>query len=58
MYVSLGESKRAIEALQQAIEAGYTNLGWMRNDPDLVPLRDEPEFIAMQQGHGAPSQPG
>jgi TolB-like protein/Flp pilus assembly protein TadD len=57
MYVSLGESSRAIEALRQAIEAGYTNLGWMRNDPDLVPLRDEPEFVAMLQGQGAPSQP-
>ena len=51
MYVSLGEPARAIEALRQAIDAGYTNLGWMKNDPDLVPLRDEPEFVAMLQGH-------
>ena len=50
MYVSLGESSRAIEALRQAIEAGYTNFGWMQNDPDLVSLRSDPAFIAMMQG--------
>jgi tetratricopeptide (TPR) repeat protein len=50
MYVSLGESSRAIEALRQAIEAGYSNFGWMQNDPDLVSLRDDPEFVAMLQG--------
>jgi TolB-like protein/Flp pilus assembly protein TadD len=49
MYVSLGEAARAIEALQQAIEAGYTNIGWMQNDPDLKSLHQEPEFQAMLQ---------
>jgi TolB-like protein len=50
MYVSLGESSRAIDALRQAIEAGYTNFGWMQNDPDLVSLRSDPAFVAMMQG--------
>jgi len=49
MYVSLGESQRALDALRQAVDAGYTNLGWMQNDPDLVSLRDTPEFIALLQ---------
>jgi adenylate cyclase len=49
MYVSLGESDRALDALRQAVEAGYTNIGWMRNDPDLVSLRDHPEFVALLQ---------
>jgi adenylate cyclase len=49
LYVSLGESDRAIDALRQAVEAGYTNLGWMQNDPDLVPLREHPEFVALVQ---------
>jgi adenylate cyclase len=49
MYVSLGESSRAIEALRQAIEAGYTNFGWMKNDPDLNSLHDNPEFVALMQ---------
>ena len=47
MYVGLGESIRAIDALHQAVEAGYTNFGWMQNDPDLVSLRDDPAFIEM-----------
>jgi tetratricopeptide (TPR) repeat protein len=49
MYVSLGESQRALDALRQAVEAGYTNVGWMQNDPDLVSLRDDPEFVALLQ---------
>jgi TolB-like protein/Flp pilus assembly protein TadD len=49
MYVSLGESRRGLDALRQAVEAGYTNVGWMQNDPDLVSLRDHPEFAALLQ---------
>jgi TolB-like protein/Flp pilus assembly protein TadD len=47
LYASLQEVERAIEALQQAFEAGYTNVGWMKNDPDLVSLHEHPEFQAM-----------
>jgi tetratricopeptide (TPR) repeat protein len=49
LYVSLDEPERAIEALTQAVEAGYTNFGWMQNDPDLVSLRDHPEFVALMR---------
>ena len=45
MYASLGESSRAIDTLRQAVEAGYTNVGWMQNDPDLIPLRDDPAYV-------------
>ena len=51
MYVRIGETRRALEALRQAIDAGYSNFGWMQNDPTLAPLRDDPEFVAMLQGH-------
>jgi TolB-like protein/Flp pilus assembly protein TadD len=50
MYANLGESSRAIEALQQAIDAGYINFGWIRNDPDLISLRVDPAFVALMQG--------
>ena len=56
MYVRIGETRRALEALRQAIDAGYSNFGWMENDPTLTPLRSEPEFVAMLQGHGASPQ--
>ena len=51
MYVRIGENQRALEALRQAIDAGYSNFGWMQNDPTLSPLREHPEFVAMLQGH-------
>ncbi|HEX7373378.1 MAG TPA: TIR domain-containing protein [Steroidobacteraceae bacterium] len=47
MYVSLDEKALAMDALRQAIAAGYTNLGWMQNDPDLIPLHGNPEFDSM-----------
>jgi hypothetical protein len=50
MYASLGETSQTIAALRQAIEAGYANFGWMRNDPDFTSLRDNPEFIELMQG--------
>ena len=50
MYSTLGETSQAIAALRQAVEAGYANFGWMRNDPDFVSLRDNPEFIELMQG--------
>jgi len=49
LYASLQEPERAIEALDQAFEAGYTNVVWLKNDPDLVSLHGLPEFQAMLQ---------
>jgi len=51
LYAQLGEVARAIAALRQAVAAGYWNLGWMQHDPDLNPLRGEPEFVELMQGH-------
>jgi TolB-like protein/Flp pilus assembly protein TadD len=50
LYARIGESQRAIEALRQGIANGYEDYGWMRNDPDLASLRDNPEFIGMTRG--------
>jgi adenylate cyclase len=47
LYASLQEPERAIDALKQAFDAGYTNVGWLKNDPDLVSLHEHPEFQAM-----------
>ncbi len=49
MYACLGEPDRALDALRQAVAAGYRNLGWMKNDPDLIPLREHPEYAALLQ---------
>jgi adenylate cyclase len=50
LYSQLGETRRAIDTLRQAIAGGTENYGWMRQDPDLAPLRDDPEFMELIEG--------
>lgn len=50
LYSQLGEIRRAVTTLRQAIAGGTANFGWMRHDPDLAPLRDDPEFKALTEG--------
>ncbi len=49
LYARLGENRRAVATLRQAIDAGVLNYAWMKNDPDLDSLRDDPEFVALTQ---------
>ncbi|MGB9332098.1 MAG: TIR domain-containing protein [Steroidobacteraceae bacterium] len=50
LYARLGQLPRAIEVLRQAVGKGQLNFAWMRRDPDLAPLREHPEFIALTGG--------
>jgi adenylate cyclase len=50
LYAQLGETRRAVDTLRQAIAGGTENFGWMKNDPDLDPLRDDPEFKELMEG--------
>jgi adenylate cyclase len=50
LYAKMGEARRALDTLRQAIDAGVKNFPWMKHDPDLNSLRDDPEFIAMTEG--------
>ena len=43
-YGILNKKKEALETLKKAIECGYGNLEWIKQDPDLLLLRDDPEF--------------
>jgi adenylate cyclase len=47
LYAVLGEKRRAIDALRQAMALGYSSIAWMKHDPDLDSLRDEPEFVEL-----------
>jgi adenylate cyclase len=47
LYTRLGETRRAVDTLRQAIAAGVRNFDWMKHDPDLNALRDDPEFIEL-----------
>jgi len=40
----LSRPPEALEMLRRAIAAGYANFDWVRRDPDLALLRDQPEF--------------
>jgi hypothetical protein len=39
-----------MDVLRQAVAKGQLNFAWMRRDPDLTPLRDNPEFITLTGG--------
>ncbi len=50
LFARLGEHRRAVESLRQAIAAGYTAFSWIKQDPDMNPLREDPEFQALIAG--------
>jgi tetratricopeptide (TPR) repeat protein len=50
LYAQLGEKKRAVATLRDAIAAGVTNFQWMIRDPDLNCLHDDPEFMELSKG--------
>jgi TolB-like protein/Flp pilus assembly protein TadD len=51
LYAQLGEVRKAVSTLREAIAGGTDIPGWMKNDPDLDNLRDDPEFIELTAGH-------
>jgi hypothetical protein len=51
LYSKLGETRRAVATLREAIAAGVTSYAWMKHDPDFDPIRKDPEFIELMQGH-------
>ena len=47
---SLALTKRngaALRALRQAVELGYRDVDWMKQDPDLDALKKHPDFVAL-----------
>jgi tetratricopeptide (TPR) repeat protein len=46
-YALIGDSEKALAALEQGIDLGYDDGEWMRTDPDLAALRQDPRFLAM-----------
>src|SRR5262249_58984903 len=46
-YVEQGDSERAIELLEKAVDLGWGDRAWMMNDSDLAPLHEHPRFKAL-----------
>jgi len=46
----LGDKEKSIEYLNTAINNGYGNYDWLKRDPDLDNVRNEPAFIKLIKG--------
>jgi non-specific serine/threonine protein kinase len=44
VYGILGRKADALDMLARAIKAGYANFDWVKRDPDLAGIKDDPEF--------------
>lgn len=47
VYVTLGKLDEAIACLEATTKYGSISAGWMKNDPDLDPLRGDSRFLAL-----------
>lgn len=44
VFCAMNKPAEALDALRKAMDAGYRNNAWIRQDPDLAILHGEPEF--------------
>ncbi len=49
-YCQLQEKRLALTALKDAVIAGWTDYEWIKRDPDLDLLRNEPEYLEVMKG--------
>ena len=49
-YALMGEKAAAIEALERAFTAGFQYYEWIKRDPDLESIRNEPGYIELMKG--------
>jgi tetratricopeptide (TPR) repeat protein len=49
-YAVTGERGLAIESLRNSIAAGNENYEWMKRDPDLDSIRNEPAYLELVRG--------
>jgi adenylate cyclase len=49
-YAELDEKQTAIENLSKALENGFGNYEYIKHDPDLDSIRNEPKYIELMKG--------
>jgi serine/threonine protein kinase/Flp pilus assembly protein TadD len=49
-YARLGERELAVETFKNALDAGFGNFEWIKRDPDLDNIREEPGYIEAMKG--------
>ena len=49
-YARLGEKNLALETLRNAVTSGFEHYEWIKRDPDLESIRNEPGYIELMKG--------
>ena len=52
IFASVGDAERAVENLQQALTAGFTDLEAIRSEPDFNPIRQNVKFLEFMKTAG------
>jgi len=55
LYALEGVNDKALDALEQALRAGFGDRDWISHDPDLASLRDDPRFQSLVEHVGTPA---
>jgi serine/threonine protein kinase/tetratricopeptide (TPR) repeat protein len=50
LYSRLGDKKRAVELIRDAVANGYENFNWIKQDPDFESIRNESGYIELMKG--------
>ncbi|HVP36968.1 MAG TPA: protein kinase [Terriglobales bacterium] len=51
-YAQIGEKRLALDSLKSSINAGLEDYEWIKRDPDLESIKNEPEFIELIEKKG------
>ncbi len=50
LYSRINEKKLAVETLKNIIATGFEHYDWIKRDPDLENIRNEPEYLELMKG--------
>jgi adenylate cyclase len=50
LYARLRENALALSVLRNAVDAGFTQYDWVKRDPDLNNIREEPGYLELMNG--------
>ncbi len=50
VYSRINEKQLAVDTLRTIVASGFEHYDWIKRDPDLVNIRQEPEYVALMKG--------
>jgi serine/threonine protein kinase/Flp pilus assembly protein TadD len=48
-YARFGDKEKAIDSLERAVAEGFANYEWVKRDPDLDSIRNEPGYVKLME---------